>query len=629
MGRFAAAVCAALALAAGTASAESWSRMPTCYLRRSTEIRVHSENRMSVREEDEIWIASDNDRTEGYDAFTETAYGTLKKFEGSVFDSTGRLIRTLRNEDRNVSTVSYGAVYSEHRTCFHTLSIPRVPYRVSRVKEYEIRCLLMWPDWNPQAAFPVRDAELKIVCERPVPFRTRVLGGVTGPDSVRTRDGFPAFVWKASGIPPLKKEFRAAPESLFSTGVRFFPQRFNLEGHDGSAEDWTRLGDFYESLFEPRCMLRKTVPLVDECRSLPDPSERVRMLFKAFQESTRYVLIHLGIDGIRPHFAEDVHQNRYGDCKDLSLYLIAMLRQAGVEAYPALVLTRDQGTLDPDMPEGRFNHCVTAVMTGTDTLWLECTSDESWPDNIPPGLEGSSALILRRGKSTFLRIPESVSTANSRHVNASAELTLNRKLAFSGTARYLGDCSEAARERLRSLNEIERRNWFIGTLIPEAGTCSFNSFRIRGLDVPDSALIVSFAFKVPLFLKRAGSRWLIQPRVFNRFLFNGEEPSARKLPLRNPGRFMETDTIRFTIPAGLKVYNGEDSTTIDSPFGRYEDRCRTTQDGFVWTSRLSLERLDVPVSEYREYHHFMKQTGNAVRRKIVLSGIDSSAMTPH
>ena len=61
-------------------------------------VRIHSEDRITVREEDEIWIASNGDRPEGYDSFTETAYGTLGKFEGAAFDSSGRLIRKLCGE---------------------------------------------------------------------------------------------------------------------------------------------------------------------------------------------------------------------------------------------------------------------------------------------------------------------------------------------------------------------------------------------------------------------------------------------------------------------------------------------------------------------------------------------------
>jgi hypothetical protein len=598
---------------------EPWNRTPTCYLRRSMVVRIHSEDRLTVREEDEVWIASESDRAEGHDSFTETAYSEFKKFEGAVFDSSGRLIRKLRGDDQNQSTVTRDAVYAEHKTRFHTLGIPKIPYLVRRAKEYEMTSLIAWPDWEPQKDVAVREAVLEVIPERAVPFKFKNIGPVNGPDSTAGENGFFRFVWRAFGIPAFKPEYRAAPECLFQTGVRFYPQRFILEGNEGSAETWIRFGDWIESLFRPRLSLQTAVPEAGECRALKDPADRVRRLYRTLQNRTRYVLIHSGIDGLRPHPVEEIHRNRYGDCKDLSLYMIALLSQAGVTAYPALVLTRDEGLMDPLMPDGRFNHCVACVPAETDTFWLECTSPAGSADDVPPHLEGAYALIVKPGESILTRIAESLSNVNSRSVVAKAQLTQDRKLAVSGTVRYFGDCAYETRRSWRLLDDPSRRESFGRTLLQEAGTLSFSRFHVNGLTDPDSALSADFVFQIPFFARNAGGRWVLAPRLFNRFQFDGEAPDQRKLPLRNSGRFTDTDSVRFILPAGMTVRSGSDGTNLDSPFGFYEDRCRTTEDGFVWTSRFRLERLDVPLPDYPAYHRFMKSVKSAAGRNMVVS----------
>lgn len=53
----------------------------------------------------------------------------------------------------------------------------------------------------------------------------------------------------------------------------------------------------------------------------------------------RYAAIWVGVDGWVPHDVETVLAIRYGDCKDLSTLMIALLRAVDVEAVPALIST--------------------------------------------------------------------------------------------------------------------------------------------------------------------------------------------------------------------------------------------------------------------------------------------------
>lgn len=53
----------------------------------------------------------------------------------------------------------------------------------------------------------------------------------------------------------------------------------------------------------------------------------------------RYTAIWIGTDGWVPHDVDAILRDRYGDCKDLSLLMIALLRAVDVEAVPALITT--------------------------------------------------------------------------------------------------------------------------------------------------------------------------------------------------------------------------------------------------------------------------------------------------
>ena len=92
------------------------------------------------------------------------------------------------------------------------------------------------------------------------------------------------------------------------------------------------------------------------------PRERVRKIFNHVTRRIRYVGFELGIGGIRPRSAGETYESGMGDCKDITLVLVALLRAAGIDARIALVRTADRGRPDMNVPwVGAFNHAICYV----------------------------------------------------------------------------------------------------------------------------------------------------------------------------------------------------------------------------------------------------------------------------
>ncbi len=79
----------------------------------------------------------------------------------------------------------------------------------------------------------------------------------------------------------------------------------------------------------------------DITKDLKTIEEKARALYAYLQGKTRYVNIQLGIGGLQPFDATTVDQTGYGDCKALSNYMVAMLKEAGVKGYYSTIMAGD------------------------------------------------------------------------------------------------------------------------------------------------------------------------------------------------------------------------------------------------------------------------------------------------
>ena len=126
------------------------------------------------------------------------------------------------------------------------------------------------------------------------------------------------------------------------------------------------------------------------------------MLTHWVADNIRYSGISMGKgEGFTLHNLKMNYTDRCGVCKDIAGTLIAFLRMAGFEAYPAMTMA---GSRVESIPADHFNHCVAVVKlaSGTymplDPTWVpfcrELWSSAEQQQNYLPGVPEGSDLCL-------------------------------------------------------------------------------------------------------------------------------------------------------------------------------------------------------------------------------------------
>lgn len=143
-----------------------------------------------------------------------------------------------------------------------------------------------------------------------------------------------------------------------------------------------------------------------------DRLEVIRRLVARMHKEVRYTGLEFGDASVVPRTPQDTLKRGYGDCKDQSALLVALLREAGITAHLALLRIDDGREVDPDLPGlSLFDHAIVHV-PGTPALWIDPTVPEAPVGELPSADLGRAALVIAPASPGLLTIPEATADRN-------------------------------------------------------------------------------------------------------------------------------------------------------------------------------------------------------------------------
>ena len=96
-------------------------------------------------------------------------------------------------------------------------------------------------------------------------------------------------------------------------------------------------------------------------------------------------------------------QNEFGDCKDKANLFNTLLHSLGIEARLVLVPRFSQA--HEGLPGLSFNHAISRVTLGGETLWVDTTDDVCRFGMLPPGDPGRKVLVIDGQTNALTQLP--------------------------------------------------------------------------------------------------------------------------------------------------------------------------------------------------------------------------------
>lgn len=414
-------------------------------------------------------------------------------------------------------------------------------------------------------------------------------------------------------VAPVNVEQRAAKGSIQNTLISY-----------SAFKDWDAVRAWAQRLFEgvPPPSSQAYQTLVHDVRAKATPAERASDALRWVQREIRYVSMSVGQNSHRPHPPDEVLANRYGDCKDTALLLTRVLRDAGIDAAPALVL-RGNSRLTPRLNAvPLFDHAVVVAWIDGTPHVLDATLSEQ-PSRL--GRQGvrygwDQLFVLTGEKAGFVEIPLPPAT-EERQVVQTETMTvhdLDGPGVLTIHVALAGVRAEIQRQQARSRSREDLKREFLQQLRTLHPRAQWQDEPKYVDNEAENRVEMEGRFVIPEPLKRSpGGAWRYKYRhnLVTDVLappIDGARETSMGLTV-DPRRV--TLTHKLILPSGSKILEPKYDESVRSPYlSARLRRERPAPNVFVDTTDVATTAILVPPEDIDTY--------NAAARRVI--DIDTS-----
>ena len=554
-----------------------------------------------------------NNKAEGYGSvhLGESEYVEVDDIKGRLTDILGNEIKILRKKDITESSMSSYSSYNHDKTKSFKLFHAKFPYIIEYSYKLNIESLFFWPGWVPQSDIPALKSSYKLVQDHPYPFKTYSIGLNIQPEK-SVEDGDSVYYWLAENIPARADEDFLPPENKVQMALLFAPEYFELSGTSGSTKSWKELGKWSWGLNKDRFDLPQEAQaeIKGLVEGLTDTYEIIRVLYKYLQSLTRYVAIEIDIGGWQPYPAKETYKNKYGDCKDLSTLMVAMLRVAGIEAYTADARMRDTGEVIKEFPSSQFNHVIAFVPLENDTLWLECTADFIDIHDMPYNIEDINALVIKEDGGELIHTPTAPSSRNKWVSSIKADLNCNLKSIFVDSKINVSGKFKNNFKRFFEIADSEDEKIVLQKMFSEyVPNLAINQYEFDEVGDKVKNICLKFDGEYKKSFAKTGSRIFINPNFFNRKTSSNipdEKVEDRKYPIHFNYPYQDIDSVEIKIPNVYQLEAAPEPLLIDNSFARYETKYKYENQQLYYVRTFEYKTNHFAKELYGEFVEFLK-----------------------
>ena len=540
----------------------------------------------------------------------------LTSFKGQVTDASGRVIHKFKESELKKTEYSAYLAVDDYRMY---LDYTPPVYPVTITYEWTIDSrdnVIEFPSFCPLSEYDVNVKKATYCLKVPKSMAIRhALQNINNKVNVTDGDkNTQIFTLQVDSLPALKQEAYSRPLREKLPLAWFAPTDFVYYGTKGSLKSWADYGKWEYSLIQDRDQLSdaERQELHQLTDGLKTDREKVEAIYKRLEKSTRYVAVLLGIGGQQPAPAASVSKSGFGDCKGLSNYMRAMLKDIGIPSNYTTISTINRQLQKDFASVGQMNHVILQVPLKNDTLWLECTNPQLPMGYVHEDIAGHDAIEVSQTGGRLVRLPVYADSTNLMHsainINLSEQGAANLKVSLSVLNRQYESCIP-----LLKADEKDRQKYLHQIVhAPQA--------EIGKVDINESGAKITLdaEIKSQKYANQTGQRLFVPICPVHRGYTVPNTNTERIDDIWRDMGYLDTDDITITIPEGYAIEACPKGVSIEQPFASFSFSIKADDNTIHVKNRLLMKSGTFPKSQYPQLADFIRSINSAYNQKVVL-----------
>ncbi|HEY3704994.1 MAG TPA: DUF3857 domain-containing protein [Terracidiphilus sp.] len=475
----------------------------------------------------------------------------------------------------------------EYKTILRTLK-PEVPGHFWLEYEFEKNAVTL-----------DEELDLDLPADKPV-----TVASVDPQPSITTANGRKLYHWASQNLS--RPDPDAPPKST---------KKWKPSVQVTTFKDWAQVGAWYQALQKDQLAVTPAIQARASAltKGLTSDNDKIRAIFSAVALHTHYVGLEFGIGRYQPHPADDVLSNEYGDCKDKHTLLAALLKAAGIEAWPALINSSHE--LDPDVPSpAQFDHVITVVPHGDKLDWMDSTAEVAPVGVLLATLRDKQALIVPAARAAYLEhTPIDLPFRQQALFEATGKLDEHGEFTGQIAQTYQGDAGLVMRGLFRAVPESQWKEFLQRISASTGFGGEVTSPHVSAVEKTEEPLHFSYDYKREKYSEWNDRRisppfppvgWELVPGI-------KQTKPADDVEIGSPGDQVYKASIQM--PAGWHVFPPEGVDLLED-WAEYHSRYNFANGAFTAERHLIFKKEKVPLADWDKYLRFREAIyGDAVR----------------
>ena len=442
-------------------------------------------------------------------------------------------------------------------------------------------------------------------------------------------DGSVTHRWEAANVPQMFEEPAMPPGDMVL-------QRLYVS----TLPDWEAVSKWYWDLSKPH--LDAITPEMQKTNAvltagMTNAMDKIKAIFYYVSKNVRYMGLTPEKDrpGFEPHDVCLTFEKNYGVCRDKAALLVAMLREAGLPAYPVLINVGCKR--DADVPDPGFNHAIVGVELAKGNYQLMDPTDENTRDLLPSYDRNQSFLVCRPDGEKLLTSPVESPEHHLMRVKTTGTLSAAGQLEAKSELSFEGVNDDAYRNAFVKMKPDDLRRFFERDLKQAVPGAKLKSLKLQ----PENMLDMSSNVRAELEFSADGMTatghgkaivtvpWIGRGLGVVNFILRDTGLEKRKYPLETQVTCGLEETVSLKLDAD---FAGAVSMPHCQPV---DDECLTSRQFFDFTNQtldgsrqFKLKVVEFSPAQYLELKQTLKNLEYDGRKNPVLAVVNNGAAAP-